>query len=310
MKPEGDYSVKVNSILCASVISAVFLVGGCGAQGGTGVAKPQTQTKVFPTTVKEDILQSMKLAHQGKVLNIPYAADKSLIDQVHHDWGTPRNEESAGAGIYSTYPTKYADFGFNKGGQIFDVRSYSPQLQRVRQSDVITSLGQPGDVRTYNGQTILLYTAGQRFQLLWIFPNKTALNSNPYLDHVSVFCPQDTVNIMAATQSAPSIVLDEEPGKAGSLFTFSILNKPNGYKLSELEWIGTNGRTVVNTYREAIQHGESGGIVPNFQISGDGSTMGFDYSTAMAGEKGKVIVIYQSSSGQAMIGESDKITLK
>lgn len=252
----------------------------------------------------------MQLAQDGKALFVPYAVDTTNIETVTGQWGTVNHQDVAGAGIYATYSSRQTAFGFNKGGQIFDVRSYAPQLQNITLSEVTQVLGEPGSTRHYAGERILLYPAGSQFQLLWVFPDATSSNGNPHLDHVSVFCPQDTVNLMAQNEPSPQILVNDAPGTLGSLFTFSILSAPKGYSLSELEWIGSGKETVVNTEKQALQHGADGGSVPSFQISGDGATLSFDYPSSMVGHAGHMVVIFQNTNGQAILGQSDTIALK
>jgi len=273
---------------------------------GSGNQTPQTGT----TDTKKLIDESKQLADQGKVLHVPYAVGTGMIDKVITDWGKPNQQNQAGAGIYATYTAQKVAFGFNKGSQIFDVRSYAPQLQQITVSQVKQVLGAAGATRHFNGQTVLLYTAGQQNQLLWVFPDATSANPDPHLDHISVFCPQDTVNLMAQDVTSPVLSVVDKPGSLGSLFTFDIQQSPTGYALSELEWIGSNGVSTVSTREQAVQHGILGGVVPSFEISGDGKTLGFLYSSSMQGQSGHVVVIYQDASGQAVIGQSGQITLE
>ena len=256
------------------------------------------------------IAQTLKLAGQGKVAGIPFAANTSGIDEVQAAWGPPSSQTSAGAGMYATYPAKYADFGFNKGDQVFDVRCYSPQLQAITYSQVRKVLGDPGIVRHTSSQTILLYATGVDFQLLWIFPAPGSSQPDPHLDHISVFYPRGTVNLMAQNLPNPSILVKQAPGTGGSLFTFAILNQPGGYALSELEWVPSSGQPVVNTLPQVSTHGTSGGTPPCFRVSADGKIWSFAYTLAMKSHPGVVKLIYQNTNGAAIIGQSDPITLK
>jgi len=256
------------------------------------------------------VAQSLQLAMVGKVAGVPYTVDTTNFEDVQRKWGKPAQQNAAGAGIYATYTQPAVAFGFNKGAQIFDIRSYDKTLQEITLSQVKRVLGTPGAVRAHGNETILLYTAGPKFQLLWIFPNATQANPDPHVDHISVFCPQDTVDLMAQNQPSPTVVIDETPGAVGSLFTFSIKNVPVGYSLAEFEWLGQDGRFVVNTLDEAVRNGQTGGVVPNFGVSGDGQTLSFVYPSNMAGRSGQVVLIYQNVNGSALMGQSDQIVLK
>jgi hypothetical protein len=232
------------------------------------------------------------------------------IGTVQNAWGKPDSQNAAGAGMYASYGSHAADFGLNKGEQIFDVRSYSSKLKAITPSDVESVLGQPGDTRQTADSIIYMYPAGADYQLLFVFPKTRTGNVGKALDHVSVFWPQGTVNTMAATQPAPSVVIDNAPGSTGSLFTFTIQNPPTGYRLVELEWLPSQGTPVVNTYQQAIANGSSGETNPGFSISTDGKTYSFIYPSSMRGQTGTVRVIYQETSGAAMIGNSSSVTLK
>ncbi len=253
--------------------------------------------------------QIMSLAKEGKVMGVPFIMQSNMED-VYHSWGKT-TETTAGAGIYTTYDSHHTDFGFNKGGQIFDLRSYSKDLQTITQSDITQVLGKPGSVRYTSDSYIYLYPAGADYQLLWVFPKDSAGKPSSHVDHISVFWPEGTVNSMAQTQPAPSVVINNTLGSVGSLFTFSIKDTPKNYHLAELEWIPNNHSAVVNTLSEALINAQNGGKnIPCFNISKDGQTMSFIYSSNMKNQSGYVRVIFQTTSGSAMIGQSPAITLK
>lgn len=140
------------------------------------------------------------LAKEGLVPDCKFAAGKSMIDEIKQEWGDPTNEGAAGQGIYATYPQRGYDFGFNKGSQVFDVRSYAPAIKQIKYSTVKAVLGEPTQVNYYADpkQNILIYKAGDQYELQFIFPEPTAQILDPTLDHISVFFPKDAVpNSMA-----------------------------------------------------------------------------------------------------------------
>lgn len=276
------------------------------SQGNTAGSSSTTKSAISATALVKQII---KLAEQGKTIDIPYAVQQN-VGVVQKAWGKPDSQNSAGAGIYATYGSHQAAFGFNKGEQIFDVRSYSSKLKTITLANIEAVLGKPGDIRQTSDSVIYMYPAGPDNQLLWVFSKSSSGAAEKTVNHVSVFWPQGTVDIMAATQPAPSIVMDNAPGSVGSLFTFSIQNPPKGYRLVELEWLPKSGTPIIDTYNEAIANGKSGASNPGFSISGDGSTYSFIYPSSMRNQTGTVRVIYQATSGEAMIGNSQSITLK
>lgn len=254
--------------------------------------------------------QQMNLATQGKVYGISYAAKTTNLDQIQQDWGKADSETQAGAGMYVTYGKHAAAFGFNKGAQIFDVRSYSKALQSLTANDITDTLGLPGDVRTTSDSTIYLYTAGPDFQLLFVFSHTADGKMQNHVDHVSVFYPAGTIDQMALNIPMPSVVIDNPPGSVGNLFTFSVQNPPANYRVAEFEWIPTSGTPVVNTMIQAENNGKTGRDIPGFSVSGDGQTLSFLYTDAMKKQTGIVKLIYQANSGSALIGQSQNLTLK
>lgn len=167
-----------------------------GAQGNNNQTSKNSRQETDEQSAM--ISQLIELARQGKVPNCPFAAHTSLIDEVKQQWGTPNQEEGAGKGIYATYSQRGFTFGFNHGEQIFDVRSYSKELQTFQLQQVIDVLGQPNQINHYQNQEIFVYNASDLFQLQMIFPARTDANPNPNLDHISVYCAKDAVNYMSA----------------------------------------------------------------------------------------------------------------
>ena len=261
------------------------------------------------------IKETLELALQGKIAGVPFASGTSDIESITQAWGKPTSQANAGAGLYYTYATHYAAFGLNKGLQIFDVRSSSPELQAITLSQVISVLGSPGILRYLPGQEILLYPVGPDYQLLWIFPAPSSARPDPHLDHISVFYPADTVDLMAQDVPNPSILIKQAPGSSGLRFTFTIKDPPAGrlapgYTLAEVDWIPSGGAAVVTTLPQAISRGASGGSGSYFALSSDGLTWSFIYTSAMEGQTGAVRLVYQNTEGAVIIGESSSVTLK
>jgi len=279
----------------------------------TTTSAPASSTTTSVTTNTNGnaalIKQTLDLARQGKVVGIPFTASTNTIDQVQSSWGAASSQDFAGAAIYFTYPSRHAAIGINKGDQIIDIRSSGPQLQVIVLSQVTSTLGSPGILRHLTGQDILLYPAGPDYQLLWVFPRSTSAQPDPHLDHVSVFYPAGTVDLMAQNVPDPSVLVTQAPGSSGSLFTFSIKDPPPGYTLAELEWIPSSGPAVITTLPQATAHGTSGGSAPYFAVGADGVTWSFGYTSSMKSQSGVVRLVYQNTDGAAIIGKSDTLTL-
>ncbi|ANS74280.1 hypothetical protein AWM70_06510 [Paenibacillus yonginensis] len=159
-----------------------------GANEGTEPSAPPEQ----PSSTEDQIKQLLELAKKGEAPGIPFAAHDSLIDDVTQAWGKADKEDSAGSGFYATYAKKNAVFGYNKGSQLFDVRSSSPELQKLTLEEIESALGKPVSIKKNGADTIYIYTASDQFQLKFIIPASTGK-----VDHISVFSPKDSVNNMA-----------------------------------------------------------------------------------------------------------------
>ncbi|WP_152395528.1 YjgB family protein [Paenibacillus guangzhouensis] len=144
----------------------------------------------------EAVKNMMKQAKQGKVAGSEYGAQTGLFDDVEKDWGKPDTNESAGKGIYATYAKKHIVFGYNKGMQIFDVRSERPEVQSLTLSDVEKALGKPKEVRKSGKDTIYVYPAGEDYELKFVMPTPTKKQPNPHIHHISVYYPRGAVNLM------------------------------------------------------------------------------------------------------------------
>lgn len=154
------------------------------AAGGTSAAAPQELSKQL-----EALLQ---LAKQGKVPGVEYAAHSDIIDDVEAAWGEPDTEDRAGKGVYATYTDKHVVFGFNKGSQIFDVRSSAADLQKLTLKQIEKVLGKPADTTVNGRDKIYIYQANKQYQLKFIIPDSTGT-----VDHISVFSVHDSINNMA-----------------------------------------------------------------------------------------------------------------
>ncbi len=162
---------------------------------GSGSSIPE-QKNDSQTKLLNEIIQ---LAQQGKVINCEFPVETTVLETVKEKWGDPDKQDYvyAAKGTYITYLKHNVVFGFNKGLQIFDVRSYDNSFKHVTMSKVKEALGAPENTHHFNTEDMLVYKAGEKYQLLFIFPKATQQNSDPQLNHYNVFYPEGTVNMMA-----------------------------------------------------------------------------------------------------------------
>lgn len=184
---------------------ALMFVVGCSSAGPSTktnsvsqTAPPSLATETTDTT--NDLLIKMKqLAEDGKVINSTFYVKTTVMEDVKSKWGEPDKSEwiAAAKGIYATYSKQAIVFGFNKGSQVFEVRSFDKQLQKLSLAKTKEVYGTPALDVNVNGEKIIGYTAGQEFKMELVFPLPTAIDANPMMDHYLVLYPRGSVNNMA-----------------------------------------------------------------------------------------------------------------
>lgn len=192
------------------LLLGLLILAGCGSnksgtpeqpvpQPAPGPSDSSTSNAVKPDSQEALLNEISQLAAQGKVINNEFPVDTTNIETVKAKWGNPDQESyiAAAKGTYSTYTQHSAAFGFNKGMQLFDVRSYDNSIKELTRSKVQAVLGTPVNVHNYATEDMLVYKAGEKYQLLFIFPKANQQTPDPKLDHYNVFYPAGTVNSMA-----------------------------------------------------------------------------------------------------------------
>ena len=146
------------------------------------------------------LLESIKkLAEQGKIINCDFPAKSTNIGSVQEKWGKADKSDwvPQANGVYDTYSKYNVVFGFNKGDQIFEVRSFDNQLGQISLSMVKNFFGTPAyDVKS-NGEETIGYTAGKEFKILFVFSQPAKSSNDSILNHYSVFYPAGTIDTMA-----------------------------------------------------------------------------------------------------------------
>ncbi|MCU5097181.1 YjgB family protein [Bacillus wiedmannii] len=161
-----------------------------------GSAKPKTDSSTKDTVINQKSINHIKdlfeLAKEGKVPNVPFAAHTGDIEEIEKAWGKADKTEQAGNGMYATFTNKNVSFGFNKGSQVFDVRSYHAELKSITLQDIEKALGKPTSVMVNGEDKIYVYKVNNQFELKFIIPKSTGK-----VNHISVFSPEDSINKMA-----------------------------------------------------------------------------------------------------------------
>ncbi|MBY0147613.1 polysaccharide deacetylase family protein [Neobacillus niacini] len=151
---------------------------------------PEKQTEVTEketdsvTYLLNKINEKAKL---GLVEKCEFSALDSTMDQVKSQWGEPDKVDRAGSGYYAVYENRDITFGYNENGQIFDVRSYSPYLQKITFDWIEKSFGDPVKKTELEGENIYTYQVNDDIQLKFIISKQTKA-----VDHISVYNQKKT----------------------------------------------------------------------------------------------------------------------
>ncbi|MGF9770427.1 YjgB family protein [Bacillus albus] len=161
-----------------------------------GSTKSGTDSSTKDTAINQKSINYVKdlfeLAKEGKVPNVPFAAHTGDIEDIEKAWGKADKTEQAGNGMYATFTNKNVSFGFNKGSQVFDVRSYHAELKSITLQDIEKALGKPTSVKVNGEDKIYVYKVSNQFELKFIIPESTGK-----VNHISVISPEDSINKMA-----------------------------------------------------------------------------------------------------------------
>lgn len=187
------------SIIWIILALSLNLMAGCaflppGSNNHSGSSLPHQddaqQTLLF--NIKE-------LAQEGKIINCEFPANTTCIEDVEKKWGKPDKTEwlPEAKGTYATYSKYNVVLGYNKGSQLFEVRSLDNRLNQLSLSMVKATFGSPEYNVKSSGQEILGYTAGPDYKILLVFSQPTTGSADSSLDHYSVLYPRGTVNLMS-----------------------------------------------------------------------------------------------------------------
>lgn len=108
----------------------------------------------------------------------------------------------------------------------------------------------------------------------------------------------DKENEQPADDQEILIVIDQEPlPLVENNFSFSIVQVPEGYSLSSIQWL-SDKHHITNTIDEILANGagESDDKY-GFSIGGSGNFSSFVYPAAWKGEKGTVIFTFKNEQG-------------
>lgn len=169
--------------------------------GDNSDTNKNNETKKSEDNSEKAILNDIKTkAQEGKIINSDYQAGTSNIQEVEEKLGKEDKSEwvADAKGNYSTYSKNNVVFGSNKGGRIFEIRSFDQRLNQISLSMVEDFFGTPPHDVTSSGEKIIGYVSGEDFKILFVFKAPSNSDNDPKLDHYSVLYPKGTVNSMAS----------------------------------------------------------------------------------------------------------------
>jgi peptidoglycan/xylan/chitin deacetylase (PgdA/CDA1 family) len=138
-----------------------------------------------PAFILNEIIEKAK---RGLVKGSAFNVLDSEINQVKEKWGEPDSVDRAGSGYYATYKKEGITFGYNEKGEIFDVRSYSKELNNLAFTDIEEVAGSPKEKNEYNNDYIYTYEVTSDIQLKFVGPKNSGK-----VDHISVFNQKRTI---------------------------------------------------------------------------------------------------------------------
>lgn len=164
-------------------------------------SQPLKTTNIVKSTdsSKAMLLDMMQLAKLGKVINCDFAAKTTNMETITQAWAQADKTVyiSSAKGSYATYAYHNVVFGFNKGEQVFEVRSFDARLENISLAKAKEVFGAPSYDSKAGNQEIIGYAAGNEFKIEMVFSLNTSNNTNPMMDHYNVLYPSGTINSMA-----------------------------------------------------------------------------------------------------------------
>jgi peptidoglycan/xylan/chitin deacetylase (PgdA/CDA1 family) len=140
---------------------------------------PSTINEIGPSVLLDEILV---MAQRGMIKESSFDVKNSTIDQVEREWGKPEQVDWAGYGIYASFPEKQVTIGYSDDGEIFDIRSYSRNLNKITLEMMEKKLGKPSEIRELENERIYVYRLDEKLELKMVIPSQAK-----GVDHVSVF---------------------------------------------------------------------------------------------------------------------------
>jgi beta-N-acetylhexosaminidase len=236
--------------LAIALVAAIYVFGENEAKKLPDKETPATPSSSSPNKPIDQeplVNQTFSLAKEGKIVDFPFISGETKIQQVRDTWGKPTSTTKTENGLYEEYANGNV-VGY-QGDIVNDIRSYDTKLQPIQLNEIKEAGGEPDEVRYYKDRThdqiILVYHLNSLFDLKWILPKPSNQDSNPKLDHISVFTKVNHQTSQNQTKDISDVIagmnLDE--------------------KIGQMVIAGISGTTINSNDKKLITQSKVGGFI-------------------------------------------------
>lgn len=138
------------------------------------------------------VLKSMKhLAEEGGILNCDFTVKDTNIDEIIDEYGHPDRDNyvKSAKGSYATFSGDNFVAGYNNGGTVFELRSYSSRIKNITEHALIEAWGKADHISTSSGQRMVSYVLNNEFNIKFVFDD-----NGQELNHYNVIWLEGTEN--------------------------------------------------------------------------------------------------------------------
>lgn len=207
-------SLKGNIKMLILPLAAALMLSGCTANSTKSVQNVES-TQVQTSTqgavaemasnaqsneeIAKLIIDLKTKAENGKVIGSDFAL-KQVIEDVINTYGEPSEQpewNAKGKGIFIRFEKLNLQFGYNKGSEIFEIKSVDETVKQIRYTDLIETLGEPDYLDEQGTVKTLGYIINDEYKLLFVLSTSPLSPEESAVTEYSVFYPAATVNLMA-----------------------------------------------------------------------------------------------------------------
>lgn len=195
-------------------LAVVLMLTGCAAKNpeevnNTENSSVQSNVKASGTSLASGAITDEEIAklltdlkaqaENGKVLGSDFAV-KQVIEDVINTYGEPSEQpewNAKGKGIFIRFEDRHIQFGYNKGSEIFEIKSKVEAIKKIGYTDLIETLGEPDYLDDQGNVKTLGYVVSDEYKLLFSLSTSPLSPEESTVTEYSVFYPAATVNLMA-----------------------------------------------------------------------------------------------------------------